>query len=86
MPPGLSTRHIPRTIASQWASSLAKWSTALLSTTSKLSASKDIPSTGSWRKFSVGKCGASARASDVTCATASGEVSTPQTSKPSRRK
>ena len=58
-PPGFSTRHISRSLARQCASSRAKWGTALLSTASKLSPSKDRLSTGSRRKLSSGSCGAS---------------------------
>src|SRR5436853_621650 len=70
IPPGFSTRHISLTIDIHCASSVAKWRTALLMTTSKPASANDICSTGSMRKLSCGRCGASDMASRRGCAMA----------------
>ena len=79
-PPGLRTRHISPTMASNWRSSRAKWRTALLITASAKPSGNDICSTASTRKFAPGSCGASDAASMRTDSTASSSASTPNTS------
>src|ERR1035441_3196557 len=57
-PPGFRTRQVPRSMARNWSSPRAKWSTALLSTTSANALGKDISSMASTRKLPGGSSGA----------------------------
>src|ERR1035437_7242966 len=84
-PPGFRTRQVPRSMARNWSSPRAKWSTALLSTTSAKALGKDISSMASTRKLPGGSRGARHAARRRVFSTARGSESAPKTSYPSQK-